>query len=174
MKRDMFDTMTVTKIIGGFCSTLLIFLLGAWLADEIYYVSGHYGEQAYVIEVENADGDAAEEVVEVDFAVLMASASVSDGEGLWRSCRSCHALESGQQGTGPSLYGIVNRPVQFYDEFNYSGALIEAADVWTPENLNAFLENPRGYAPGTAMSYSGMRDAQDRANLIAYLATVGE
>jgi cytochrome c len=67
----------------------------------------------------------------------------------------------------------VNRPVAFYDDFNYSGALVAVADVWTPENLNGFLENPRGYAPGTAMGYNGMRDVEDRANLIAYLATIG-
>ena len=169
----MFDTMTTTKVIGGLCSTFLVFLLGAWLAEEIYHSGGHYGEQAYVIEVEGAEGEAEEAVEEVPFAVVFASASATDGEGLWRGCRSCHALESGVHGTGPALYGVVNRPVQFYDDFGYSGALIEAAEVWTPENLNAFLENPRSYAPGTAMSYNGMRKVEDRANLIAYLATIG-
>ena len=169
----MFDTMTTTKVIAGLCSTFLVFLLGAWLSEEIYHAGGHYHEQAYVIEVAGAESEVEEAVEEVPFSVLFASASAADGEGLWRGCRSCHALESGQHGTGPALYGVVNRPVQFYDDFNYSGALAEAADVWTPENLDAFLENPRGYAPGTAMSYNGMRDAEDRANLIAYLATIG-
>ena len=170
----MFDTMTMTKIIGGLCGTFLIFLLGAWLAEEIYHGGGHgYGEQAYVIEVEGTEDGDVEVVEEVPFAVVFASASATDGESLWRGCRSCHALESGQHGTGPALYGIVNRPVHFYDDFNYSGALIEAADVWTPENLNAFLEKPSSYAPGTAMSYNGMRSVEDRANLIAYLATIG-
>ena len=171
----MFDTMTSTKIIGGLCGTFLIFLLGAWLAEEIYHSGGHgdYHAQAYVIEVAGAEGEAEEVVEEVPFAVVFASASAEDGEGLWRGCRSCHALESGQHGTGPALYGVVNRPVQFYDDFNYSGALAEATDVWTPESLNAFLEKPSSYAPGTAMSYNGMRDVEDRANLIAYLATIG-
>ncbi len=173
MERDMFDTMTTTKVIGALCGTFLVYLLGAWLAEEVYHSGGHYGEQAYVIEVEGAEGEAEEDAVEVDFAVVMASASAADGEGLWRACRSCHALESGQHGTGPALYGVVNRPVQFYGDFNYSGALAEVVDVWTPEHLNGFLENPRGYAPGTAMSYNGMRSVEDRANLIAYLATIG-
>jgi len=53
----------------------------------------------------------------------------------------------------------------------YSATLADMGGAWTPENLNGFLENPSGYAPGTSMSYSGMRDAEDRANLIAYLAT---
>ncbi len=170
----MFDTMTSTKLIGALCGTFLVYLLGAWLAEEIYHMGGHgdYHEQAYVIEVETDEGGA-EEVEEVDFAAVFASASAADGEALWRGCRSCHALEAGSHGTGPALYGVVNRPVQFYDDFSYSGALAEVADVWTPENLNRFLENPRGWAPGTAMSYNGMRDVEDRANLIAYLATIG-
>ena len=169
----MFDTMTTTKVIGALCGTFLVYLLGAWLAEEVYHSGRHYGEQAYVIEVAEAEGAAEEEVEQVDFAVVMASASAADGEALWRNCRSCHALEAGQHGTGPALYGVVNRPVQFYADFNYSGALAEVVDVWTPEHLNGFLENPRSYTPGTAMGYNGMRSVEDRANLIAYMATIG-
>jgi cytochrome c len=66
----------------------------------------------------------------------------------------------------------VNRAVGAED-FAYSGALVAVADTWTPENLQAFLENPKGWAPGTAMGYNGMRKVEDRANLIAYLATIG-
>ncbi|MEO1637829.1 MAG: c-type cytochrome [Pseudomonadota bacterium] len=168
----MFDTMTMTKAVGALCGTLLVYLLGAWLAEEIYHAGSHGKDhaQAYVIEVADA-GEAQEEVEEVPFDVIFASASAEDGEGLWRGCRSCHALEPGVHGTGPALHGVVNRPIQFYDDFNYSGALIEAGDIWTPDNLNAFLENPSGWAPGTAMGYNGMRDVEDRANLIAYLET---
>ena len=171
----MFDTMTMTKTVGALCGTLLIYLLGAWVAEIIYHSGGGHGEhaQAYVIEVEGEAGE--EEVVEeVDFAVVMASASATDGETLWRNCRSCHALEAGVHGTGPALYGVVNRPVAFYDDFDYSGALVAVAETWTPENLNAFLENPRSYAPGTAMSYNGMRKVEDRANLIAYLDSLDD
>jgi cytochrome c len=66
---------------------------------------------------------------------------------------------------------VVDRPKASADGFNYSAALSGLGGAWTPENLSGFLENPRGYAPGTSMSYNGMRDVGDRANLIAYLAT---
>jgi hypothetical protein len=66
----------------------------------------------------------------------------------------------------------VGRDVGTAEGYNYSGALSEAADVWTPENLRAFLENPAGYAPGTSMGYSGLKDVEDRANLIAYLDSI--
>ena len=169
----MFDTMTMTKVVGGLCGTFLIYLLGGWAAETIYHGGGGHGEheQAYVIEVQSDTAE--EEVVEqVDFAVVMASASAADGEGVWRNCRSCHALEPGVNGVGPTLYGVVGRNVGSVDSFNYSGALVEVADVWTPDNLNGFLEDPKGWAPGTAMGYNGLRSIEDRANLIAYLDSI--
>ena len=55
----------------------------------------------------------------------------------------------------------------------YSGALSEVAQVWTPDVLNEFLENPSQYAPGTSMAYRGVKKVEDRANLIAYLDSIG-
>lgn len=167
----MFDTMTMTKVLGALCSTLLVFLLGGWAAELIYHGSGGHDdhEQAYVIEVEGEEAAEAEVVAEVPFEELFAAASAADGEAVFRNCRACHSVEAGQNGTGPYLHGVVGRGVGSADGFNYSGALSEAAEVWTPEELNAFLLDPKGYAPGTSMSFNGLRSAEDRANLIAYL-----
>ncbi|SDF07715.1 c-type cytochrome [Limimaricola pyoseonensis] len=172
----MFDTMTLTKVVGGLCGTLLVFLLGGWAADIIYGGGhgGHHGEveQAYSIPVEDAGGDEpAEEAV--PFEEVFAAADPAAGEGVWRNCRSCHALEEGVNGTGPSLYGVVGREIGAEAGYSYSGALKAVAEVWTPENLNGFLEAPRDWAPGTKMTYNGLRDVEDRANLIAYLQTIG-
>jgi len=169
----MFDTMTFTKAFGALCGALLVFLLGAWAADEIFKGT-QYKEQAFVIEVEGA-GAAAEPEPEVDFATLLASADAGAGERLFRQCSACHKLEDGANGTGPHLYAVVGRDVGSVDSFAaYSGALSEVAEVWTPENLNGFLEAPRSWAPGTSMGYNGMRKPEDRANLIAYLQQSGE
>jgi cytochrome c len=174
MERDMFDTMTLTKIVGGFCGTFLVFLLGGWAAETIYHPGGH-GEhtQAYVIEVEES-GASEEAAVEVPFEEVFAMADASAGEAVWRNCRSCHALEQGENGTGPYLYGVVGRAVDTAEGFSYSGALEEVVDVWTPENLYHFLEDPRGYAPGTAMGYAGLKDPQQRVDLIAYLDSLDD
>lgn len=171
----MFDTMTLTKIAGGLFGTLLVFMLGGWLAESIYHSGGHGdGEQAYIIEVPDSAGGADEaEVVEVPFEELFAMADASEGEGVFRACRACHALEAGVNGTGPYLHGVVGRAVNGSEGFNYSGALSEVNDFWTPEELYAFLEDPKGYAPGTSMSYNGLRSSDDRVNLIAYLETFG-
>lgn len=168
----MFDTMTMTKIVGGLCGSFLVFLLGGFLAEFIYHpAASHDGEhhQAYTIPVEGGDTDAGAEETAVPFEEVYASADAAAGERLFRQCQACHKIEDGANGTGPHLYGIVGRTVDAVDGYAYSGALEVVADVWTPENLSAFLENPRSFAPGTKMSYAGMKSVEDRANLIAWL-----
>ncbi|GGL69560.1 c-type cytochrome [Wenxinia marina] len=174
----MIDTMTGTKIVGGFCGTFLVFLLGGWVAETIYHPAEDHGEgehaQAYVIPVEESAPAEAEPAEEVNVEELFAAASASDGENLWRNCRTCHSIEPGDNGTGPTLYGVVGRPIDAVDGFNYTGALEQVGEEWSRENLFHFLENPRGVAPGTAMSYAGMRDPQDRADLIAWLDSLDD
>ncbi|KKL67978.1 hypothetical protein LCGC14_2129590 [marine sediment metagenome] len=174
----MFDTMTMTKIVGGVCGTLLVFLLGNWAAEALYATdTGGHGEgeevvQGYLIETDEEEGagDAAEEV---DFAEVLASADAGAGERVFGKCKACHKLEDGANGVGPHLNGVVGRAVGSVDGYSYSGALVAVADVWDAEHLNGFLEDPKGYAPGTKMGFSGLSKVDDRANLIAYLETVG-
>lgn len=175
------DTMTITKAGGAVCGSLLVFLLGAWASEGIYHVGGHGGHgdeehaMGYKIEVASADDAAEPEVAEpeVPFEDVFVNASAADGERLWRACASCHKLEQGANGTGPYLYGVVGRDKGSVEGFSYSETLAGLEGDWTPENLNGFLANPREYAPGNKMSYRGMSDIEDRANLIAYLATIG-
>ena len=93
----MLDTMTFTKVIGGFCGALLIYLLGNWAAESFYHVGGHgHGEKldyGYAIEVEEEEiVDEPEE--EIDFAALMEVADVSKGAKVWGKCKACHKLEA--------------------------------------------------------------------------------
>lgn len=167
----MFDTMTLTKIVGGFCGSFLIFLLGGWVAEEIYHVGGGHGgdvEQAYSIEVPEGEGEGGEQEEQVPFEEVLASADAGAGERVFGKCRACHNLD-GSDAVGPHLNGIVGREVAVVDGFNYSGALAENFEVWDAASLNTFLENPQGSASGTAMSFNGLPKVEDRANLIAYL-----
>lgn len=168
----MLDTMTLTKAAAAICIAMLVLLFGQWAAEEMYHVESH-GEQAYVIDT--GEEEAADDVVEVAFADVFAAADAGAGAKVWRQCSACHKLEQGANGTGPYLYGVVGRDVGVAEGFGaYSGALGEVAQVWDPETLNAFLENPGDYAPGTSMAYRGIKDVEDRANLIAYLQTNGQ
>ena len=168
----MFDTMTFTKIVGSLCGALLVLLLGKWAAEELYHSGGHGGgEQAYVIDT--GVEETTEEVEEVPFEVVLASADVAEGAKVFRKCSACHKIEAGANGTGPYLHNIVDRPVGAASGFNsYSGALSDVAETWTVDALNGFLENPKRWAPGTSMSFNGLPKVEDRADLIAYLATL--
>ncbi|WP_298841841.1 cytochrome c family protein [uncultured Roseobacter sp.] len=167
----MLDTMTFTKAAGGICGALLVFLLGKWAAEELYHVDAH-GEAAYVIEVES--GEDVAEVEEVDFATVLASASVEDGAKVFRKCSACHKLEDGANGTGPHLYGVVGRDKGAVDGFAYSDTLASMDGDWSAENLSGFLERPSSYAPGTSMSFAGLKKVEDRADVIAYLDSLDD
>ena len=175
----MLDTMTLTKTVGAFCGALLVFLLGNWAAETLYDMGGGHGEdhaQGYVIETADADAPVEEEEVEEapDFAEVFASADAGKGARVFNKCKACHKIEDGANMTGPHLYDVVGRDVGSVGDFRYSGALSEAADVWNPETLSAFLENPSDYAPGTTMGFAGLGDIEDRANVIAYLEAQAE
>jgi cytochrome c len=172
----MFDTMTITKAGGAACGALLIFLMGSWAAESIYHVGGkHHGEGeehfGYEIVMEEASDAPAEGEEEVDFGALVAAADLGAGEKVFAKCQTCHKLD-GSDGTGPHLNGIVGKAKAASAGFGYSDALVAmAADTWTPDNLNAFLTNPKKYAPGTKMAFAGLPKVEDRANLVAWLAT---
>jgi cytochrome c len=106
---------------------------------------------------------------------LLASANVENGRQIaQRQCAACHTFnEGGRNGVGPNLYGIVGAKHAHAEGFNYSAALRGMADKpWTYEALNAWIANPRAYAPGNRMSYSGLANTQQRADLIAYLRSI--
>jgi cytochrome c2 len=169
----MFDTMTLTKTVGALCGSLLILLFGSWAAEAIYHGGGGHGDdhhqQAYVIDTGEEDAEAAEEEAGPDFAELFVNADTGKGERVFNKCKACHSLEEGDNRVGPYLYGVVGRTVDAVDGFAYSGKLEEAAEEWTPESLNEFLTKPSAFAPGTIMSFAGLKSIEDRANLIAFL-----
>lgn len=178
----MFDTMTITKAAGALIGALLFLLVANWAASGVYHVgdSGGHGEegeeghaQAYSIPVEEAaGGEEGGEEEQIDFAALMAQADVAAGEKDFGKCKACHKLD-GSDGTGPHLNGVVDRAVASIGGFGYSDAMVAhaaEAPTWSPEALQEFLANPKGVVSGTKMSFAGLKDPQDRADLIAYLA----
>jgi cytochrome c len=86
-------------------------------------------------------------------------------------CRSCHTVEAGVNRVGPSLHAIVGRPAGRVADYRYSTAMAAAGGVWDEQRLFEFLEAPRQHVPGTKMTFPGIKDAQRRADIIAYLKT---
>ncbi|MEI4473089.1 c-type cytochrome [Frigidibacter sp. MR17.24] len=176
----MFDTMTVTKVGGALCGSLLILLLGNFAAEALYHTgagehAGGEGEelhQAYVIDTGAAEGGSDSAEAGPDFATVFASADAAAGEKVFGKCRACHKID-GSNATGPHLDGVVGRPVASVDGFSYSGGMQAHGGDWTPEALEAFLTNPKGVVSGTKMAFAGLPKIEDRANIIKYLESLG-
>jgi S-disulfanyl-L-cysteine oxidoreductase SoxD len=123
---------------------------------------------------------AAESVAQTETVILAAvdPALIEAGERAWRQCSSCHRVgEGARNGTGPHLNGIMGRVAGIGEGFRYSPQMVAAGNdglVWTSETLDAFLENPAGLIPRNRMSFRGVRSADERAALIAYLTTFAE
>lgn len=102
------------------------------------------------------------------------AADAAAGEQVFRRiCSTCHiATAEGRRGVGPTLFGVVGRKSGTVDGFRYSPANQAAGIVWTPEILDKYIANPREVVPGTSMTYAGLRNDADRANVIAYLQTL--
>ncbi|WP_172326924.1 cytochrome c family protein [Mangrovicoccus sp. HB161399] len=108
-------------------------------------------------------------------AVAQEGGDPAKGEKVFRKCMACHAVgPDAKNKVGPELNGIVGRVTASAPDFKYSDAMIaKGADghVWTPEELDAYLADPKAFVPGNKMAFAGLRKEQERADVIAYLAT---
>jgi len=111
-----------------------------------------------------------------EVALAASGPDLANGQRQFRRCQSCHTLnEGGRHTVGPNLYGVVGHSAASADGFSYSRALRESGLNWDRETLDAWIENPRELVPGNRMSFVGLRDADDRRDVIAYLvATSGQ
>ncbi len=97
------------------------------------------------------------------------------GADVFRACSACHTLgRGGPDVDGPNLYGVVGAPIaERRPRYGYTQALRDVGGLWTRQRLDAWLTAPAAFAPGTAMHFAGLADPEDRADVIAYLATQG-
>ena len=95
------------------------------------------------------------------------------GEKVFKSqCDTCHSQKPDRNIVGPSLFGVVGRHSGMIPNFHYSDANRASGLVWNPATLDRYLAAPRQVVPGTLMTYPGLKDPHQRADLIAYLATL--
>jgi len=105
--------------------------------------------------------------------VRLASADAKTGEDVAKKCASCHTFnEGGPTRVGPNLYGILGRAKASTAGFAYSDALKKLGGDWSYDDLDKWIEKPAGMAPGTKMTFAGIEDGQQRADLIAYLKSI--
>ena len=115
-------------------------------------------------------------VEEYDLGVKLADADVEAGEKTAAvQCAACHSFEEGAPNkVGPNLWSIVDADKGAVEKFNYSPAMIRAAGTWTYGDLEGFLADPAHFIPGNRMPYGGLKDLDDRVNVVAYLRTLSD
>jgi cytochrome c len=118
---------------------------------------------------ETAPATAAATATPVAYASLTGDAV--HGEKVFIQCKTCHVVDEGQNRVGPSLHGIIGRTAGQVAGFNYSAANKSSGKVWNEETIFEYLEAPQKYVPGTKMTFAGLKNPQDRADVIAYLKT---
>ena len=91
------------------------------------------------------------------------------GQQAFRKCLACHSLDAGKNMIGPSLAGVVDRPIAQVGGYNYSAAMKDSKVVWDAAALDAFLAAPQKFIPKNKMAFPGLRTETERTNLIAYL-----
>jgi cytochrome c len=173
------DSFEFNKIAGAVLGTVLLVFGLSELAGIIY--NPHAPERpGFAVEVAEAEGTGGEAAAEaapaVSLGTLLASADATKGQAVFKACAACHDVaKGGPNKVGPNLWDIVGRPHGVHEGFAYSEAMAALKDKpWDYAALNEFLLAPKKAIPGTKMAYGGLKKDADRANLLAYLATLSD
>lgn len=166
-------------------NTIAGWVLGSMAAALALGIAGHMivapitsKKEGYPIEApaEGADGSGPA-TPDKPIADLLATASATHGADVFKKCGACHTVaQGGANGIGPNLWGTVGEAIaQGKAGYAFSDALktAGAGKKWDFEQLNKWLTSPRAYAAGTKMTFAGLTDAKDRADVILYLNTQG-
>ena len=171
------DSWEWNKIFGAVLGTLIVVLVIKFAADAIYDAPAP-AKPGYVVEgveAETASAGAATAPVEEalpDFGTVLPAADIAAGKEISGRCEQCHDIsKGGPNKIGPNLWGVVGRARATHPGFDYSSAMMASHDVWSFADLFRYLKSPQAMVPGTKMSFAGLRSAQDRINLLAYLRT---
>ncbi|MFC3442524.1 c-type cytochrome [Sphingobium rhizovicinum] len=164
---DRFNTVAGWALFAG------IIALGGGIVSSKYFHAERPEKMGYAIEgveTESEGGDSGPSLNS-----LLASADVAAGEKVFAKCAACHTVnQGGANGIGPNLYATVGEPIgQGKGGFAFSDALKSKGGEWSFDNLDHWLKSPREFAPGTKMTFAGLGNPADRANLIAWLNTQG-
>ena len=160
---DRFNTIAGWVLFAG-----IVALGSSIVASEVFH-SERPEKMGYPIagvEQEGDSGAAAEQPIEV----YLAKADVAHGQQVFNKCMACHnADKGGANQLGPNLWDVIGEPIGQGKGFAFSDALSKKGGTWTWDNLSQWLTSPRAFAPGTKMTFAGLSNPQDRADVEAFL-----
>jgi cytochrome c len=166
------NSFELNKVLGALLATCLI-LLALNIGAGALFAPEKPAKPGYDIAVKETGGDKAEAAKEPEQPIeaLMANASAEKGAATAKQCQACHTFEKGGPNrVGPNLWGVVgDERGKGRGGFNFSAAMKSKGGEWTYDELNKFLTNPRGYIPGTNMTFAGLSRETQRADVIAFL-----
>lgn len=156
-------------VLAGFGAALGLSIVGGMIFN-----TGRPEKMGYAIEGVVAEG-AAGAVAEVPIATLLATADPAKGAEVFKKCAACHSInQGGANGVGPNLYATLGEGVgQGKGGYPFSDALKGVGGNWDFEKMNAWLTSPRKFASGTKMTFAGLSNPKERADVIAYLNQQG-
>jgi cytochrome c len=103
----------------------------------------------------------------------LAAGDVEKGKDVFATeCAECHSVREGKNKKGPSMFGVVGRKAATVADATYSDALKASGVLWTPDKIDAYVAAPKKFVPGGKMKYDGLASGAERADLLAYLATL--
>jgi len=166
---DRANTIAGWVLAGGIAALGLSILAGE------YFHSERPEKMGYVVEGVEEEGEAGGAAAEKPIAFYLASADPAKGADVFKKCAACHTIvQGGANGIGPNLYATVGEAIATgKGGFPFSDALKAKGGKWDFDSLNAWLTNPRAFASGTKMTFAGLSNPQDRANVIVYLNSMG-
>jgi cytochrome c len=168
---DAMNDLEVNKVVAAILSAGVLWM-GATLISDALVSPTLLKKTAIAIAVPQAGG---KPPPELSLAALLQTASAKRGEADTQrvGCTACHDFSKGGHAiVGPPLYGVVGRPVASLPGFDYSAALKAHHGPWTYAELNKWITKPAEYAPGTKMTFAGLDDAKERADIIMYLRSL--
>ena len=174
----LMDSFELNKIMGAVLGTCL-FVMGLNIVSAAVFTPKKAGDAGYALPApeEGGAGAPAAKPGEADkpLPVLLASADPAKGQTAARKCAACHEFsKGGANKVGPGLYGIIGRPKASHEGFNFSAALKAKGGDWSFDEINKFIQNPKGYVPGTTMAFAGVAAGTERADILAYLRTLSD